>query len=178
MRRRWRAEQIPHKGFFAVVVLTALFPYVTAFITSADGLCEQTTVWPWVTTSPRHRCLLTFFPPPHLAASAQPNSVFFFVRSWLTCDFLPRFLSPSQIVLPKNVGWKQATASSSSMDWTWGLSSLKNWALLFFCFTLSSRCSSSFFFVFLSWHVELANSLFWATGTFLFFSCRCHLPPL
>lgn len=65
-------------------------------------------------------------------------------------NFLPS-LSPSQIVLLRNVDWKQATVSSSSMDWTWGLSLKDNIIII-----SSSSCSSI-----LSWPIKLLSSIFW-----------------
>lgn len=43
-------------------------------------------------------------------------------RSLIDVWFFCHYLSPSQIVLPRNADWSQATVSSSSMGWTWGLS--------------------------------------------------------
>lgn len=64
--------------FFAVVILTALFPYVTAFITSADGLCkhdDSVAMSHHLSTSQLSaRCFS-----PRLAASAGPKSVVFHV---------------------------------------------------------------------------------------------------
>lgn len=120
-------EEATADGYSAVrtdstrIVLTALFPYVIRFSTESfsivDGLCWMPyTDWQHHISHhlsllcPSVQCTL-------LAGEVVPGSVF---NLWLMFDFLPS-LFPSQIVLPRNVDWNQATVSSSSMDWIWGL---------------------------------------------------------
>lgn len=170
MRRRWwtgtvHSEQIPPG-----IVLTALFPYVMRFITETlfvDGLCwvpyadwqRQISHHPSL-LCPSVRCTL-------LAGDFVPGSIF---NLWLMFDFLPS-LSPSQIVLPKNVDWKQATVFFSSTDWTWGLSSVD------YNIVISSNSRSNSIFVF---HVvqvlELRKYILGLQG--FDFSIRSHLLPL
>lgn len=123
MRRRRRtgtvqSEQIPPR-----IVLTALFPYVIRFsmeISFVDGLCWMPCT-DWQHHISHHLSLLSqSVQCTLLAGEVVPGSIF---SLWLMFDLLPS-LSSSQIVLPRNVDWNQATVSSSSMDWTWGLDNI------------------------------------------------------